>query len=502
MPGCCRESQKTSFALSAAMGRWYVLLGAAFAATHAVYYTCGVRFDRTTLIEVMHFLDPELLRSRLLESLWHLHIQPPLMNLAVGLALKITPESPWLFQGVFLLLGFVLCACAFRLQARLGVRPWLAFGLTVLFMASPGFILWEHYLFYMLPVAALLALAATLLDIAARRQSAWPVALFFLCLFLVCGLWSMFHFIYFVLVLGAVLLWRKEWRRRALWAGLPLLLVLLCFYAKNWMLFGEFTVSTFSPKNLWIMTAGNLGGEEKGRLVAAGKLSPFSLINRWSHLEAYPEEYGMAPERFAASPALAHPHKSNGAVNYNHYGRIAIAKVYGRDARYALLHRPGAYLNACAQSAARYFLPASALPVSPQNQQHMQPAICFYDRVLAGRLPDALAARCALAQRTGHPPRLGMLIGLPAAWLFGVWRLWRSRRDGPRSALLAFMLFHIAMVAALGCALDFLETARYRFVTDAFYLVLLGMMCETACAWLMREKGETADAQDFSAIIR
>ena len=38
-----------------------------------------------------------------------------------------------------------------------------------------------------------------------------------------------------------------------------------------------------------------------------------------------------------------------------------------------------------------------------------------------------------------------------------------------------FMCFNVLMVFALGCALDFLETARYRFMTDAFFVVLLGI---------------------------
>ena len=63
---------------------WMAALPVVFAAVHAAYYAAGIRFDRDTLIEVMHFLDPELLRTHLLESLWYLHIQPPLMNLLAG----------------------------------------------------------------------------------------------------------------------------------------------------------------------------------------------------------------------------------------------------------------------------------------------------------------------------------------------------------------------------------------------------------------------------------
>jgi hypothetical protein len=38
------------------------------------------------------------------------------------------------------------------------------------------------------------------------------------------------------------------------------------------------------------------------------------------------------------------------------------------------------------------------------------------------------------------------------------------------------MVFTIFMVAFLGCSLDYLETARYRFTTDGLSVVLLGLL--------------------------
>ena len=124
---------------------WPLRLTATFAVVHALYYLAGVRFIDTTLIEVMHFIDVELLKTRLFESLFYLHIQPPLFNLFAGLVLKITPDSPWLFQAVFLACGLTLYLNVFSLQVKLGVNEGLAACLATAFMASPSFILWEHF---------------------------------------------------------------------------------------------------------------------------------------------------------------------------------------------------------------------------------------------------------------------------------------------------------------------------------------------------------------------
>src|SRR5258707_6743692 len=56
----------------------------AFALSRVLYYWAGVRFDARPIDHFFQFLDPELLRYRLLESLLYLHIQPPGLNLAVG----------------------------------------------------------------------------------------------------------------------------------------------------------------------------------------------------------------------------------------------------------------------------------------------------------------------------------------------------------------------------------------------------------------------------------
>ncbi len=464
---------------------WLLML---FAGVHGFYYALGVRFDRTTLDGVMHFLDPEVLSTRLWESVWYLHIQPPLLNLFAGLMLKVSPEGSGLFQTMYLGLGFLLYGCAYMLQARLGVNHRLAMLLSTLFMASPSFILWEHYFFYTLPCAAMLALATLALFEVMGSASTQSLVTFFGALLLMCGSWTMFHLGYFVLVWAGVLLFSPHRRRVLIFGAIPFLL-LFGVYLKNYVVFGEFNVCSFSEKNLWIMSVGNMRGEDKVRRVKEGKLSELSLINRWAHLEAYPPEYGLIPESFKDIPALSQPYKSTGAVNYNHAGFIALSNAYGKDARYALWHYPRVFLTSALFSAYRYFMPGSALPVSPENQARMPGVIRFFDYWVYGKLPLAPASAESLLGRLGNPPYVVLMAGLVLGWCYGVMRL--LRRCAPRNeksirlagnlalpSVLFFMCFTIAMVAGLGCCMDFLETARYRFVTDALSLALVGMFLQ------------------------
>jgi hypothetical protein len=456
---------------------------AIFAAVHALYYLAGIRFIDTTLIEVMHFIDVELLKTRLLESVFYLHIQPPLFNLFTGLVLKVAPDPTWLFQVIFLACGLVLYLNVFFLQVKFGVNARLAAILAIIFMASPSFILWEHFLLYTLPIATLLSIAALCLLNYLESRRTQPLAGFFLVIFVLCGIASMFHLGYFVLLFGALLAFGRRYRRQILAVGLVPLLVLFGFYFKNYLLFGEFNVCSFAEKNLWIMTAGNMPWDEKTKLVEEGKLSELSLINRWDALDNYPPKYSEVPERFRDIPVLATTHKANGKVNYNHFGYIENSEVYGADAKYVLLNEPRHFIVSTVQSWYRYFKSSSDLPVAPENQQHIRSVLAFYDHMVYGKVPFDLSRWSRVVEKTQSQPCLILLIGLPLVFLHGLYRAWRP---GPlhlgiaQRVTLAFMLFTIFMVAALGCSLDYLETARYRFTTDGLSLVLFGQCLREA----------------------
>ena len=188
---------------------------------------------------------------------------------------------------------------------------------------------------------------------------------------------------------------------------------------------------------------------------------------------------------FQSIPVLAQPSKSNGSVNYNYYGNIAICRAYQKDAWYGLRHHPRVFLTSVAFATCRYFIPSSALPVSPQNQQHIQALIHCYD-ILYGKIPWK-GTPSGFLDRVGHPPYLSLLLGLPILFLFGLWQALR-RACSPQQSILVFICFAVAMTSALGCTLDFLDASRYRFVTDGFYVVLLGLLLEMAAKAIKRPR--------------
>lgn len=75
----------------------------------------------------------------------------------------------------------------------MGVNRPLAFVISTAFMASPSFIKYEHWLFYTLPVTALLTLSGLLLLEFQDRRRFWHGFWLFFSLFLLAGIRSLFH---------------------------------------------------------------------------------------------------------------------------------------------------------------------------------------------------------------------------------------------------------------------------------------------------------------------
>ena len=66
---------------------------AGFLASRIAAYAAGIRLAPDPLTWYWQYIEPALLKERLLESLFYLHSQPPLFNLFIGLALKAFPAS-------------------------------------------------------------------------------------------------------------------------------------------------------------------------------------------------------------------------------------------------------------------------------------------------------------------------------------------------------------------------------------------------------------------------
>ncbi|HWE27370.1 MAG TPA: hypothetical protein VHB97_05170, partial [Polyangia bacterium] len=225
--------------------------------SRVVYRARGVRFSADPVNYYIQFLDPELLRHDLLRSLFYLRDQPPGFNGFVGIVLKLFPVHFAEAFGVIYFVGGVLFGVAlYSLMARLGVRAWLAAAVTIAFVASPIVTLYENWLFYTFPLAAMLCASAVFLHrwLSARRFA--DAAGFFTLLAVLVWWRNLFHPLWMLLVVAALVAVERTHRRQVALAALGPVLAVCALLVKHVVVFHAlFQGQPIQQMNLAAMTS-------------------------------------------------------------------------------------------------------------------------------------------------------------------------------------------------------------------------------------------------------
>lgn len=359
----------------------FALLAFVLSRLHAAHR--GVRFTADTLHWFFQFIEPRLLRERLLESVTFLHSQPPLFNLFLGGVLKVAPEAPEaLFARLYTLAGLLLTLCLYGLLVRLQVPRWPSALLTALFMASPATVLYEHWLFYTYPEALLLCGSALLLHRFAVSRRPGAGGLFFAALGILALTRSAFHLVWYLAMVG--LGWgmvRASWRTLLLAATGPLL-VLLALYTKNAVCCGSFSASSWFGMNLAQIALKQAPIEVRAALVREGRVSRLVLADAFRPLSTYPPEYQFL--RGPDVPVLRREWKEGGTPNFNHVAYVQVSRGFAKDALTLVREHPGHYLLTAWRGLRLFLAPTSDYPFLSANRQHLLDELWLSNRYLGG----------------------------------------------------------------------------------------------------------------------
>jgi hypothetical protein len=468
----------------------YLLLLFIVTASRAVYYLLGVRFDASGLDWFFQFLDPELLRHHLLQSLLYLHIQPPGYNLFAGIVLKLFPHAyATAFHAVHLVFGAVQICLLFYLMRCFRVGARLAFLVTGLFAISPGVVLFENFILYEYQMMFFLIVsAAFLFNFLVYHRTGSAIG-FLLCQFWLVLVRNQYHLVYFAAIFIMLLfLATKQNRRLIALVGSTLLALVLSLYIKNQILFGQFVSSTYLGMNISTLTTAQLTPHEKAMFVSLGAISRASAETCiGAPLSSY-YPYITMPSKTSV-PALDQELKHSGVVNLNHKGFLEVQKIYSRDGLFILRHYPKAYLRGIAISWFTYFLPPGDLRDLGNNRSHIQGVERFFDIVFCGQFKyseDKKVLRQLKAAGNGASLLLYtgifLILVLPSLFMFGGCFLYQGIRrktlPAPQAVVLGFMLFNIFYITAISNFFGCFENNRYRFPLDGFFVVLAGLALE------------------------
>jgi hypothetical protein len=445
---------------------------AAFLASRATAYAFGVRFNPNSINCMPQFIDPNLLRSRLPESLFYLHSQPPLFNLIVGLVLRVFPSHfGSAMQALYLLVGLTLAVGLYLLLIRLGIGPWPSAIIGAVVSATPTFILYENWLYFEYPVAALLVVSALVLHAFLRRGTLWLGITFFGLLAAVIYIRTVFQVVWLLLAIGLLLIARPDLRRRVVVASaVPTLLVVLLL-AKNWIVFGVPVTSSWFGMNFAQIVEAKLSLAERKKLVQRGKLSRVSLVGPF----AAPVDYLplVGHQRRRGVPVVDELEKSSGCYvspgspsvrpwNMNSSVYIPASRKLFSDALTVIRLRPGAYARAIYEGVGLFVRPFHGEGYVDQSKIHGY---------------TTLVDRAVLLQVRAGRPAWTIVLAYIAALLYGLrltYRLLLRRKEAAASVVtLAYIWLTVAYATLVVNLTEILENGRIRFVLDPLVVAVV-----------------------------
>ena len=430
--------------------------------------------------DFVQLLDFPLLSSHLTQSIFYLHAQPPLLNLTLGLALKLFPNSyPIFFAVIFWLLGLLLALTLYNLMTGLGVPWWISLTLTVLFEISPATLLFENLYYDTYPVAFLLCYAAYSLNRFLRTGSRFHGKAFVVVLGLPMFLNPSFQIVWFLGVGGILLFLGYERIKPLVPTGLVILVLILSIYIKNLIVFGTFSTSSSLGMGITEMTTRQLPNAELNDLVKRHILSPFALLPPFPVVEAIAPHTGVPvlDETVDSGFGMRKPN-----TNCSEYIEVARSDLH--DALWVIIHRPGAFAQGEWRGIKNYFDPASINLLYLQRNRILPWCKLYEGFLYPPGLPtfavDPLMDTLIRAEPATGPPSTVLMIVFPGLALFAIlkvvssWRIQRLR-DADGFTML-YIVLAILYLTPLGSLVTLGESNRYRYLLDPLYVALLGVL--------------------------
>ena len=451
-----------------------------FIFSRILYYIIGIRFDITPLYWFYQFIDPQLLKIELLRSILYHHAQPPVFNLFLGLILKISNNHELLiFTIVYQIIGFCLVSSLYVLMRKLNISLFIALLIAVFFMVSPPVIFLENWLFYTYPVAFLVLISSLFLYFYFEKQSSKYLFLFFSTIGLVVLTRSLFHPLWFIIILIATIIYDHTNAKRIILCALFPLFVIGAFHIKNYILFRQTSLSSWFGMNLAKMTM-TIPLEKIEYHKKTGHISGISAILPFQEPETYKDFANF--DTLTCIPVLDQKYKSSGFLNFNHIGYLSVSKQYLADTRYLLKKYPKYYGLSVCKAVYAYLRPCSdTMIIRNYNRQVIRNWANIYEQYFTG---DILARiwQTQFTNRYGEKRTIHLnflYFFIPALCIWGLITITKGKNlfkyRKPQLMTIVYALFNIVYVTVIGNLFEVSENMRFRFLIVPLLYVFLAL---------------------------
>ena len=455
------------------------ILLAAFLLSRLLLPWFGIHLHYEALFKYWQYLDTTTLRDNLLQGIWFDHAQPPFFNFLLGLVLKLSgSHAPLVFSLLLKGISLANCLLLFNVLKRTIPHRSLPILLTLFYLLSPSLMILENELFYTTLISGFLLLSAffiTRLQESAhghtpRRQ--WiDITGAMLPMVLLCLTRSMYHLVW-LLAISIILilaLRRTTAFRRLIGASLFCLLLVTGWYVKNYVIFGQFSTSSWIGMN---MARTVFRGETIKDSTRIEAYMPFSDLYLYKPFltENTRAKYGGLDDRDLLSAT-----KNDSIKNLHDVDYIEISKKYMAASKAYVTGHPITYLKNVFLSCIIFFAPTTRY----QYAEIEAVKIRYYDLLYSFNLSE-------LAESM-HQRKIALLLSaIPKMLIYlavGFILLRYTIRQKKISPLLLFAAATIGYVFVTSSFFEHYENMRFRYEIEPLFLLLLGQ-----ALWILTDR--------------
>jgi hypothetical protein len=354
--------------------------------------------------------------------------------------------------------------------------------ITLLYLLSPALIIFESELFYTTFISLLLltsawfvlrlqapgttedrlAAGATASD---RPDHPWRYAAgIFLPLTILCLTRSMYHLLWLAVLSICLLLARKKTA-----AFKPLLTSALCsillvsgWYLKNYIIFGQFSTSSWIGMNLARTVFYGYPVTDSNEIATIEPFSPLRYYHRFIDTSERAGFMGL-DDRDLLSVTK---NNVDSIENMNHVDYLGISRQYMTASKDYLKRHPLSYAKTVLQNSVIFFAPATRYPFAEQAAGKIK----YYDAVYSFNLSHFAhtKAQRRIALTLSAIPKI--FVYLYVFYLLGM-DIYRRKKISP---LNLFIILTVGFVFFTSSLVEHYENMRFRYEIEPLFLVLLG----------------------------
>ncbi len=438
----------------------WILVGV-FILSRILVAMLGLRLNIWALSVYWQYLDLDTLQNHLLQGVWYDHTQPPVFNLLLGIILKISGHhSTLLFEILLKTVSLINGLLLFHIVRKLTSVEFLPLLVALAYIISPATLVFECELFYTTIISLLLLLSVFYLIRLSRSAKLGDALGVFLPMVLLCLTRSVYHIVWLVIVAVFLLYYCRKNAHfyQLILVSLVSILLVGSWYAKNKIIFGKWTTSTWMGMNLSRNVFHDNEITDSSRIEAYDPFSRISVYRKFID-PAYEKKFKGLNDR-----DLLQETKNDSLTNLKEVSYIPVADLYMKASLDHIKSHPLSYAQNIIQSSILYFTPATMYSLAIEQSGKIK----YFD------LPYSFKLTYFAHNKSQR--RVWLTISAIPKLLFYLFVFFTFFRYSIQIRKMAswnlFICVTIGFVFVVSSLFEHYENMRFRFETEPLFLIL------------------------------